>query len=266
MKRKKNFINSYTCIILLALILIFSFQNCKSSGQIKKIGKEKSLLIGHRGEEVNAPENTMPAFKLAVKNGMDGIEVDVTVLKDKTLVAFHDESLDRTIKTKKKGKKIKTMTWGEVQKLDAGVKFSKKFKKTRVPKIEEVVDAFGGKVWIIFDVKNPIAIGPLVKMLQDRGIKEKIIFAGADKRVLEEMHLKAADYHKLFWCGDIKELKWVNKYGITYVRPPKTPKIVEHASIIKNLGYKVVTPCGSAVKGIDIAICGNSKKAPKKKK
>lgn len=50
----------------------------------------------HRGFKSKFPENTMIAFKEAVKVGAQGIEFDVHLTKDGQVVIIHDERLDRT--------------------------------------------------------------------------------------------------------------------------------------------------------------------------
>lgn len=49
----------------------------------------------HRGDSAHAPENTLEAFELARKAGADGIELDVRLDADGTVVVFHDRELDR---------------------------------------------------------------------------------------------------------------------------------------------------------------------------
>ena len=52
-------------------------------------------LIAHRGESVDAPENTLPAYKTAVERGF-GFECDIYLAKDGKLFTFHDRNLTRT--------------------------------------------------------------------------------------------------------------------------------------------------------------------------
>ena len=51
------------------------------------------LIIAHRGDVTNAPENTVPAFRKALELGADGIELDVRLTRDEELVVFHDRCL-----------------------------------------------------------------------------------------------------------------------------------------------------------------------------
>ncbi len=53
-------------------------------------------VFAHRGASAYAPENTLPAFALAMEQGADGIELDIHLSRDGELVVIHDELLDRT--------------------------------------------------------------------------------------------------------------------------------------------------------------------------
>lgn len=77
-------------------------------------------VIGHRGSAGTAPENTMISFELAAAIGVDVLETDIHLTKDKHVVVCHDETVDRT--TNGTGR-IKDMTLAELQQLDAGYNF-----------------------------------------------------------------------------------------------------------------------------------------------
>lgn len=53
------------------------------------------MIYAHRGASGYAPENTCRAFELACDMGADGVELDVQLTKDRRLVVFHDETIDR---------------------------------------------------------------------------------------------------------------------------------------------------------------------------
>ena len=55
-----------------------------------------ALLIGHRGDILGAPENSLAGFDLAYANGADGVEFDVQLTRDGRNVVMHDETLERT--------------------------------------------------------------------------------------------------------------------------------------------------------------------------
>ena len=54
------------------------------------------FVAAHRGFSGEYPENTMLAFKEAIKLGVDQIETDVRITKDNELVLIHDSTLERT--------------------------------------------------------------------------------------------------------------------------------------------------------------------------
>jgi glycerophosphoryl diester phosphodiesterase len=56
----------------------------------------KTLTIAHRGAQQIAPENTLTAFKLALKKGFMAVECDVQLTHDGELVIIHDATVDRT--------------------------------------------------------------------------------------------------------------------------------------------------------------------------
>jgi glycerophosphoryl diester phosphodiesterase len=53
------------------------------------------LLLGHRGARLDAPENTIAAFDLALEHGADGFEFDVRCTRDRKSILCHDPKLDR---------------------------------------------------------------------------------------------------------------------------------------------------------------------------
>ena len=55
----------------------------------------KPLVVAHRGASYDAPENTMPAFKLAWEQGADAIEGDFLLTKDGHIVCIHDRTTKR---------------------------------------------------------------------------------------------------------------------------------------------------------------------------
>ncbi len=56
---------------------------------------QKPLVCAHRGDNVNAPDNSYEAFELAVSEGLPWIELDVQITADGAVVAEHDQTLKR---------------------------------------------------------------------------------------------------------------------------------------------------------------------------
>ena len=57
--------------------------------------EEKIPVIGHRGSPTLITENTLLSFKKAIEQGVDGLEFDIRLSKDKQIVIFHDSHLKR---------------------------------------------------------------------------------------------------------------------------------------------------------------------------
>jgi len=56
-------------------------------------------VIGHRGDPINAPEETFESFNKAFSEGADYVELDLHVSKDNVLVISHDRDLERVTGT-----------------------------------------------------------------------------------------------------------------------------------------------------------------------
>ena len=80
------------------------------------------LVFAHRGGADLAPENTIAAFEAAVRLGVDGLEVDVRLSRDGTVVVHHDHFVDRT--TNLHGK-VSDFTADELARADAAYSFSR---------------------------------------------------------------------------------------------------------------------------------------------
>ncbi len=113
--------------------------------------KKKPTIFAHRGASAYAPENTITAFKLAIDQGADAIELDAKLSADGQVVVIHDDSVDRT--TNGNGS-VKSLTWAEIQRLDAVSKFPPFFKSEKVPSLEQVFETIGRKILINVELTN----------------------------------------------------------------------------------------------------------------
>jgi len=93
-------------------------------------------LIGHRGVKDLCPENTLESITKALELGLNFVEIDVKISKDKLPILLHDDTLDRT--TNGSGLAI-DYDYKNIKKLDAGKFFYKKDTNIFVPKLEDVL-------------------------------------------------------------------------------------------------------------------------------
>ncbi len=109
----------------------------------------KHVVIAHRGNHVNVPENTVASINEAVKAGADYVEIDLRTTKDGYLVIQHDGSLDRM--TDGKGK-VNEHTLEEIKKLK--VKSNGAAAIYRVPEFWEILKACRNRINIYLDFKD----------------------------------------------------------------------------------------------------------------
>ncbi|HLR65276.1 MAG TPA: glycerophosphodiester phosphodiesterase family protein [Pseudogracilibacillus sp.] len=146
----------FTIIILLSFILIIlytlSFSSDKvmihNQTELDLLDEDRFIKIGHRGASKQAPEHTMVAYEKAIEYGSDYLEIDLQMTKDGTLIAMHDETVDRT--TNGSGY-VADLTFDSIKELDAGTWFNEKnpneakqsYIGLEVVSLEEIFDHFG---------------------------------------------------------------------------------------------------------------------------
>ncbi len=108
-------------------------------------------IIAHRGASAYAPENTLAAFELAVRQKADAIELDAQLTVDGHVVVFHDKTLDRT--TEGQGR-VTDSKLADLRRLDAGSHFDVAYRGEQIPTLDEVFDLAGKKTFINVELKN----------------------------------------------------------------------------------------------------------------
>jgi glycerophosphoryl diester phosphodiesterase len=145
-------------------------------------GARKPLVIAHRGASGYLPENTLPAYELAVAQRADMIEVDLHRTRDGAVVITHDEELAGI-----GGRgEIADATLAEVRALDAGA-------GARVPTIDELLDGFGSRIPLNLELKRgtrheyagleEAALDALIR----RGLLDRMLFSSFYDPVLERL-------------------------------------------------------------------------------
>jgi glycerophosphoryl diester phosphodiesterase len=95
--------------------------------------RERPLVIAHRGASADARENTLSAFRLARKDGADGVELDVMRCASGEVVVYHDDDLERLAGREGEVRKLR---WDELRAVDLGG-------GERIPLLEEVLEEIG---------------------------------------------------------------------------------------------------------------------------
>jgi glycerophosphoryl diester phosphodiesterase len=95
------------------------------------------LIIAHRGESHDAPENTLASVCLAWERDDDAAEIDVHLTKDGRIVVIHDE---HTWRTAHRFGKVANRTLEQLKRLDVGRYKGKRWAKERIPTLAEVLE------------------------------------------------------------------------------------------------------------------------------
>ena len=110
----------------------------------------RPLVFAHRGVSTRAPENTIPAFELAVREGVPGVELDVHRTADGKIVVTHDDSTGRVAD---RDCVIAETTAAELRELDFGAKFGEDFAGLRIPFLDEVFETVGPTMYLDIEMK-----------------------------------------------------------------------------------------------------------------
>lgn len=137
------------------LLLLFIFlYGCKVKE--KELAKQHVEIQGHRGDRGNFPENSIPAFLSAINKGVDVIEMDVVISKDKKVLVSHEAFMSSLymqtpdsvaiVKEREKSYNLYTMNYDSIRKFNSGSKGNALFPqqrklKTYKPLLVEVIDS-----------------------------------------------------------------------------------------------------------------------------
>ncbi len=110
------------------------------------------LVVAHRGASHDAPENTLPAFRLAWEQGADAIEGDFFLTKDGHIVCTHDRMTGRLNPGKVK-LQVADSTLAELQALDVGSWKGETWRGERMPTLAEVFATVPAGKRILIEVK-----------------------------------------------------------------------------------------------------------------
>jgi len=111
----------------------------------------RPLVVAHRCGSGGAPENTLAALRIALRDGADAVEVDVLPSRDGHPVVHHD---DRLVRTAGVDEAVWDLELAELRRLDVGRWFAPAFADERLPSLEEVVRALPPHVRLVCDFKH----------------------------------------------------------------------------------------------------------------
>lgn len=165
----------YTLLYVVFVVLQLSAQNHVEQIREKLINCDSSsvIVVAHRGDWRNFPENSLEAIDNAIKMGVDIVELDVKRTKDGELILMHDRTLDRT--TIGKGL-VSENTLSDIRKLNLrnGCNIRTIHK---VPTLEEALLHAKGKIMINLDQAD-LYFDQIYELMKKTGTTKQIIMKG----------------------------------------------------------------------------------------
>lgn len=235
-----RFLLKFTTICL----LFFCFAAClntKGEPIVTKLDTQ-----GHRGARGLAPENTIPAFKLAMDFRMKTLELDVVISKDSTVIVSHEPWFNEDIclvdsLTEKTRLSLFSLTHDEIKQVDCGSKKHSKFpqqknQKVYKPSLREVIifaEQYAKKLKI-----DPPHYNIEIKSSEARDSIYAPFVPTYVELVLNEIKRNGISLRTTIQSFDIRALKEVKLQSPTIKTALLDETVLAYSSLIDELGYE----------------------------
>jgi len=240
----------------------------------------------HRGFRGLYPENTIVAFKEAIKSGVYAIELDIVISKDKQIVVSHEPWFNHKICSDPNGKKVKRfrkhnlykLNYDSIKKYDCGIRGNKKYpsqkaircykpllvdvikelegycKQNNLPPIHYNIEIKSRKIGDDkYHPKPDVIANLLVDVLKPFSIDERILVQSFDVRCLQSVHKLNPQLRIGLLVANLKSVnKNIKKLGFTpYMYNPNV-KLVKTKTVKQAQLKKVKVIVWTANKEKDI--------------
>ena len=141
-------------------------------------------VVGHRGAAGLMPENTIKGFRYAIALGVDSVECDVHLIRDKQLMVIHDNTVDRT--TNGRGA-IGDLSAARLRSLDAG-------QGEQIPTLDEVLESVQHETHLLIELKGIGVERAAVEAVKAHGMEEDVTFSSFALERLALVRALGAEY------------------------------------------------------------------------
>jgi len=219
---------------LIFSFLLLSLFSCKKiPDTINNINGGEIEVLSHAGENQLHPWNSFPSIEKAMKNGADGVEVDVQVSNDSVLVLYHEAYLD--IKTKGEPGRVEALSWDSLKQIEY-----KRSSHTLIH-LDSVINGFDD-IQISLDLKPytdsfstkyiPYLVEVIARYNRIYGIEDMYI-ESTSKTLLKSLYLSNNNYQLFYYTNHIDSCielgKRINLTGISIKDDLITQEDVEKA-------------------------------------
>ncbi|WP_100639502.1 glycerophosphodiester phosphodiesterase [Marinobacter salexigens] len=171
------------------------------------------IVYGHRGAKGEAPENTLPGFRHAHRQGVRHFELDIVLSKDGKPVLVHDLTIDRT--TDQKGE-VAQYTAAELAAMDARRNTSPWPERAGIPSLEDLLETFDDLEHLQLEVKTDsrarlnVLCNRLTEIIQHRNLYQTAAITSADTWFLKEIRRR----NKRIRTGLVTERRFPRPLGL----------------------------------------------------
>jgi glycerophosphoryl diester phosphodiesterase len=158
----------------------------------------------HRGSVDEAPENTLAAYRHAWRFPGAIPEIDVRTTADGALVCLHDATLARTTNAppEVRDRPVAELTFAEVRRWDAGIRFGPQFAGERVPSLDELLaEVAGAAERRLYVEPKSVDLLDLRRKLDDYAVTERVIFVSGQRETLVAIQELFPGAPAMTWAG-----------------------------------------------------------------
>lgn len=143
------------------------------------LSRHKAIVIAHRGDHTEAPENTLQAYQNAIRNGADYVEIDLRTTRDGQLVIMHDGTINRM--TNGTGT-VREHSLAELRSLVVADRNHPEWPGSVIPTFAEVLQTCRKKIRIYLDFKDADVAQTLAELKKYRMEKSLIVYINAPQQ------------------------------------------------------------------------------------
>ena len=184
------FIIPVTLFISYLIYLMFFWQwkkNCQPM-----FNGDTPIIMGHRGSPTLITENTIPSFKKAIDQGVEGLEFDIRLSKDKQIVVFHDATLKRL---SDRSEAVSELSLTELQSVEL-YKQEGQTEDVYIPSLKDMVHLLHEVSVVNIEIKSEglfkghDILKPLIRFLNKYLIDNKCIVSSFNPLILMRLRLQ----------------------------------------------------------------------------
>jgi glycerophosphoryl diester phosphodiesterase len=146
------------------------------------------VVVSHRGDWRNYPENSLPAIESVIRMGVDMMELDLKMTRDSVLVLCHDGTLDRT--TTGSGP-VSKYTYDELQQFDLKRGHGIAIPGLKIPTLRQALQVCKDRITVNVD-QGYDYYDQVLAITEELGMTDQVLIKSG--RTVEEVRRKLAEH------------------------------------------------------------------------